>query len=137
MTTMRQVRVKRIDWFRVLADLRDRGLTIRVITACTAISKPTLLDLRNQDADPKTHQGELLIALWMRTTGKSHDQLPRHGDPCNGLKRRYVESWERGTIHCPLCGTKHAVKPPKGIRHKPKPPPAPEPVDDRQLSLLC
>lgn len=130
MTLIRQVKVKRVDWFRVLADLRGHGLTMRVITACTGISKPTLLDIRNQDADPKMHQGELLIALWVRTTGRPADEVPRHGDPRTAIKPKYVESWEGGTIHCPLCGTEHALRAPKAVKEE-----APA-FDDRQLSLI-
>ena len=130
MTLIRQVKVKRVDWFRVLADLRDKGLTLRVITACTGISKPTLLDLRNQEADPKMHQGELLIALWMRETGRTFDKVPRHGDPRTGIKPKYVESWEGGSIHCPLCGTGHTVRAPKVVKDEP------HTVDARQLPLL-
>lgn len=113
MALIRQVIAKRIDWFRVLADLRDRGLTLRVITACTGISKPTLLGLRNQEADPKMHQGELLVALWVRTTGRPAGEVPRWGEPRTALKRSYVEAWVGGAIHCPLCGTEHSVRAPK------------------------
>ena len=130
MSLIRQVKVKRVDWFRVLADLRDHGLVMRVITSCTGISKPTLLDIRNQGADPKMHQGELLIALWMRTTGKTFDQVPRDGEPRTALKRSYIESWEGGTIHCPLCGTEHATRAPKVVKDTG---PA---VDERQMSLI-
>ncbi len=130
MTLIRQVKVKRVDWFRVLADLRGNGLTLRVITACTGISKPTLLDLRNQDADPKMHQGELLIALWVRTTGNLATQVPRHGDERTAIKRSYVDSWESGSIHCPLCGTEHSIRAPKALRDE-----GPS-VDARQLSLI-
>lgn len=113
MTLARRITICRIDWFRLLADLRYQGLTLRVITACTGISKPTLLGLRNQDADPKMHQGELLITLWTRTTGRPASDVPRSGDPRTALKRSYVESWEGGSIHCPLCGTEHSMRPPK------------------------
>ena len=130
-TLLRQVKVKRVDWFRVLADLRGHGLPLRVITACTGISKPTLLDLRNQDADPKMHQGELLIELWMRTTKLTRDDVPRWGDPRTAMKRGYVESWEGGTIHCPLCGTEHATRAPKQVRAEPAR------NDDRQLTIDC
>lgn len=104
---LRPVKVKRVDWFRVLADIRAAGLTLRVVTALTDISKSTLLDLRNQDADPKTHQGELLLTLWVKVTGLAMDDVPRWGDPRTAMKRTYIESWEGGTIHCPLCGTEH------------------------------
>jgi lambda repressor-like predicted transcriptional regulator len=130
MTLVRQVKVKRVDWFRVLADLRAQGLTLRVITACTGISKPTLLDLRNQDADPKMHQGELLIALWVRETGQGVESLPRHGEPRQALKQKYRDAWEGGTIHCPLCGTEHATRAPKVVKD---PGPA---VDERQMALV-
>lgn len=113
MTLIRQVTVRRVDWFRVLTDMRTLGLTLKVITAATGVSKATLLDLRNQEADPKTHQGELLIALWVRTTGRPADEVPRQGTPCSAMKQRYIESWVGGTIHCPLCGTRHALRAPK------------------------
>ena len=113
MALIRRVVVKKVDWFRLTADIRSHGLTLRIITACTGISKATLLDLRNQDADPKMHQGELLIALWARTTGLPTDQVPRHGNPSAALKPIYVKSWEGGSICCPLCGTEHRVREPK------------------------
>lgn len=131
MSLIRRVTVRRVDWFRVLADLRERGLTLRVITACTGISKPTLLDLRNQEADPKMHQGELLIALWVRTTGRPAGEVPRWGDPRTAIKRSYVEAWEGGTIHCPLCGTEHSVRAPKKVKDD-----GAAEFDERQMSLI-
>ena len=113
MPLIRQVTARRVDWPRLLFDLRSHGLVMRVITSATGISKPTLLGLRNQDSDPKMHQGELLIALWMRTTGKTFADVPRDGDPRTALKRSYVDAWEGGNIHCPLCGAKHSTRSPK------------------------
>lgn len=113
MTIIRSVKVKRVDWFRVLADIRSAGLTLRVVTAMTDISKSTLLDLRNQDADPKMHQGELLLTLWQQVTGLTMAEVPRWGDPRTAMKRTYIQAWEGGTIHCPLCGTEHRVRSPK------------------------
>lgn len=129
---LRPVTIKRVDWFRVLADVRSAGLPLRVITAMTGISKPTLLDLRNQEADPKMHQGEILVALWVRVTGRPADEVPRWGGEFTALKRSYVQAWERGTIHCPLCGTPHATRPPKKAALIAEPPP----VDERQMPLI-
>lgn len=127
---LRPVKVKRVDWFRVLADIRAAGLTLRVITALTDISKNTLLDLRNQEADPKTHQGELLLTLWIKVTGQTLADVPRWGDPRTAMKRTYIESWEGGTIHCPLCCTEHSVRAPKKVRE-----PEPAESSERQMPL--
>lgn len=127
---LRPVKVKRVDWFRVLADIRSAGLTLRVVTALTDISKSTLLDLRNQDADPKTHQGELLLTLWVQVTGQTMADVPRWGDARTAMKRTYIDAWEGGTIHCPLCGTEHAVRSAKKVKE-----PETEVPDVRQLAL--
>jgi hypothetical protein len=109
MTLVRQVTARKVDWFRLTADLRNLGLTLKIIAAATGISKPTLLDLRNQDADPKMHQGELLIALWMRETGRPAGEVPRHGDaPSN--KPVCVQAPAGGSIRCPLCDKEHLVR---------------------------
>ena len=110
MTPIRQVKVKRVDWFHVLSDLRYCGLTLRVITACTGISKATLLDLRNQDADPRMHQSELLLELWCQTTGRPIDEAPRHGDPRSTTKPRRSDRLEGWKICCPLCGKEHHAR---------------------------
>lgn len=110
MAVIRQVVVRKVDWFRVLTDLRYCGLTLRVITACTGISRATLLDLRNQDADPKMLQGELLLELWCQTTGRSTDEVPRHGDPRPTTKPRRASTFEGVRICCPLCGKEHLAR---------------------------
>lgn len=125
---LRPVKVRRVDWFRVLADIRAAGLTLRVVTALTDISKSTLLDLRNQDADPKTHQGELLLTLWVKVTGQAMADVPRWGDPRTAMKRSYIDAWEGGTIHCPLCGTEHSVRAAKKVRE-------PEPVQPNESQM--
>lgn len=116
---LRPVTVKRIDWFRVLVDLRSAGMSLRVITALTGMSKSTLLDLRNQEADPKTHAGEILVTLWARTTGRPAADVPRWGNEFSAMKKSYEQAWERGSIHCPLCGTPHHTRPPKKGKEKP------------------
>lgn len=113
MALIRRVAVKKVDWFWLLMDLQWHGLTLRVIASCTEISKSTLLDLRNQNADPKMHQGELLIALWARTTGRPPDQVPRDGDPRVGVDRSNAAAWAGCTICCPLCAKEHWVRAPK------------------------
>lgn len=113
MALIRRVIVKKVDWFWLLTDLQGHGLTMRVITACTGVSKPTLLDIKNQDADPKMHQGELLIALWVRTTGRPADEVPRHGDPRLVVDRSNAAAWVGCAICCPLCAKEHRVRPPK------------------------
>jgi hypothetical protein len=103
------VTVRRIDWAQVMTDIRGTGLTLRMITRVTGISKPTLLDLRG-DHDLKMLPGDHLLALWARATGRELADAPRKGEACSAMKTGYVESWARGTIHCPLCGTLHPAR---------------------------
>lgn len=110
MAVIRQVTARKVDWFRVLTDLRYCGLTLRVISACTGISKATLLDLRNQDADPRMLQGELILELWCQTTGRPIGEAPRHGDPRPTINPRRPGTLEGWKICCPLCGKEHQAR---------------------------
>jgi len=54
----------RVDWWRVLEDLRRTGLSLEAIAVSTTIPKSTLLGYRNLDAEPKHADGSVLVALW-------------------------------------------------------------------------
>lgn len=105
MATIRQVRVKRIDWFRVLADLKRAGLSLRNIAALTGLSKTQLIGLRNEDTEPKHLAGEALVMLWAKATNLGRESLPMAGEEFAG-KRVAVHRLD-GRVTCPLCGTKH------------------------------
>lgn len=56
----------RIDWFRILADLRNKGLTLYDVAEKTGIPRKTIEGYKNHDAEPRHCDGELLLALWER-----------------------------------------------------------------------
>lgn len=115
MSAHKPIPVDRVDWFRVLTDLRRSGMALPLISAVVLLSKTKLLDLRNLGAEPKHAPGERLLALWMRQTG-----LPREGIP--KLSQQYfkhdyeVRQWDGGTRHCPTCGREHAPMAKKQIK---------------------
>lgn len=57
---------QRIDWFRILTDLRVQGYSLYAVAEQTGIPRKTLDGYRNQDAEPRHCDGELLLALWER-----------------------------------------------------------------------
>ena len=57
---------KRIDWWKLIEDLRRSGLSMEGIATGTFIPKSTLLGYRNLDAEPKHADGEQLKQLWLR-----------------------------------------------------------------------
>jgi hypothetical protein len=56
----------RIDWFRILADLRMQGLSLYAVSDETGIPRKTLDGYRN-GGEPRHSDGELLLALWEKT----------------------------------------------------------------------
>ncbi len=55
---------QRVDWWRLLEDLRRAGLSLESISGATKIPKSTLLGYRNLDAEPKHADGSVLVSLW-------------------------------------------------------------------------
>ena len=56
----------RLDWWRVIEDLRRTGLSIEGIAEGTQIPKSTLMGYRNLGAEPKHADGEQLKNLRLR-----------------------------------------------------------------------
>lgn len=56
----------RIDWWKIIEDLRRTGLSVEKIADGSGIPKSTLLGYRNLDAEPKHADGEQLKQLWLR-----------------------------------------------------------------------
>lgn len=54
----------RVDWERIIADLRRSGLSVVEVADAVGIPKSTLLGYRNFDAEPKHADGEALLRLW-------------------------------------------------------------------------
>ena len=123
---LRPVSVRRVDWFRVLADLKRAGLSLGMVASLTGVSKSVLVGLRNTDADPKMRAGEAIVALWVNATGQKRDDLPRWGDEYKPRSSTPERQWDAGAqAWCPLCGAEHRVSAGKGAPQGPKPAAAP------------
>ena len=67
---------RRIDWFRVLADLNRCGLPVASVSAQIIVPKSTILGW-GQGAEPRYADGEALTDLWCRVTSRERRQLPQ------------------------------------------------------------
>ncbi len=65
----------RVDWFRVLVDLKAADLSLRQVEDLTGISR-SALDRYKGGVEPAHADGERLIALWCEATGSWRDALP-------------------------------------------------------------
>lgn len=110
---LRPVNVRRVDWFRVLADLKRVGMSLRVVASLTGVSKSVLIGLRNNEAEPKMVAGESLVTLWSQSTGQDWKDLPRWGDEYKPRTSRVVRTMEEGQVCCPTCGAEHRIRSPK------------------------
>lgn len=66
----------RIDWFRVLADLRRAGAPLASVATAIRVPYSTIQGWR-QGAEPKFADGERLLRLWAGLTGRELAQVPR------------------------------------------------------------
>jgi hypothetical protein len=64
---------QRVDWAKLLGDLKEEGMTFRAIKAATGIPVTTLHDYKAKGAEPRYADGTRLVALWHR---KAARQLP-------------------------------------------------------------
>ncbi len=69
---------QRVDWFRVLVDLKRAQLSLRAIEDLTGISRSSL-DRYKAGGEPTHADGERLIQLWCEATGIWRDHLPMMG----------------------------------------------------------
>ena len=68
--------VPRVDWFRLLMDLKRAGLSLESIARMVEVSKSAVIGWKNLDAEPKHREGERLIALWERMSGMPRESVP-------------------------------------------------------------
>jgi len=54
----------RVDWWRVIDDLRRTGLRVEDMSAGTGIPRSTLAGYKNLDVEPKHADGTALLRLW-------------------------------------------------------------------------
>jgi hypothetical protein len=71
-----QVADSRIDWFQIVVDLGRAGLPTRSVAGQIGVPKATILGWK-QGAEPKHADGERLLELWCRMTGRGREHLPR------------------------------------------------------------
>lgn len=64
-----------VNWFRVIVDLTNEGWTHASIASAVGSAKTTVFGWK-QGAMPPWEQGDHLIFLWERTTGKGREELP-------------------------------------------------------------
>lgn len=57
----------RIDWWRIIADLSAKGMTMQRVSDLTSIPLSTLAGYKNLNVEPKHADGERLLVLWRRT----------------------------------------------------------------------
>lgn len=65
----------RVDWFRLLVQLKDEGYSLYAVSHFTGIPKSTLIG-HKQGSQPLYHQGVLLIQFWAQATGKPLGDVP-------------------------------------------------------------
>jgi hypothetical protein len=65
----------RIDWFRILADLRRAKLGNRAAARRLGVAKSTVIGWK-QGNEPRHADGERLLRLWMDETDQTRDQVP-------------------------------------------------------------
>lgn len=65
----------RVDWFRILDDLKRQGFSLYALEAHIAIPKSTLIGYK-QGAEPNHMTGERLIAFWCQVMGMQRDLVP-------------------------------------------------------------
>lgn len=66
----------RVDWPRILEDLRQKDHSLYDIAGLTGIPKPTLVGYKNDDREPPHAIGSLLLRFWSEVTGNDPDAAP-------------------------------------------------------------
>lgn len=67
--------VRRTDWFRVLADLHYSGVPNATVADYLQIPQGTVRGWK-AGSEPRHHDGELLLALWILAIGKTRAERP-------------------------------------------------------------
>lgn len=65
----------RIDWFRVLADLKAEAWSLYAVSHFTGIPKSTLNGYK-QGVQPSHHYGVLLLNCWAQSCNKEQADAP-------------------------------------------------------------
>ena len=66
----------KVDWFKLLCDLKRSHIALCQIEKDTHIPKSTLLGFK-EGRQPRHDDGEILITYWQQKTKNSRDIVPR------------------------------------------------------------
>jgi len=66
----------RIDWFRILVQLKGEGYSLYAVEHFTKIPKSTLIGYR-QGSQPTYHHGERLLQFWRQAIDQPEAEPPR------------------------------------------------------------
>lgn len=66
----------RVDWPRVLEEIRREGYSLSEIAQFTRIPKTNLMGYRNLGAEPLHATGVAILKFWAQTTAKRSDDAP-------------------------------------------------------------
>jgi lambda repressor-like predicted transcriptional regulator len=67
--------MNRVDWFRVLADLRANGWSETNLSTQIQIARSTINSWKS-GSEPRHADGEILVAFWCECSGKPRESLP-------------------------------------------------------------
>ena len=70
----------RVDWFRIYADLKKSEWSLCRVSRETGIARTTMASWRD-GVEPKHADGEAIIEVWEKVTGKCRKDVP--------VQRRY------------------------------------------------
>lgn len=70
----------RVDWFKIIDDLKRQGVSLYGICAAIGVSPQKLCGYK-QGSEPKHGDGEKLLKLWCQVTGKDREQVPTEPVP--------------------------------------------------------
>ncbi|MAR93329.1 MAG: hypothetical protein CML06_21005 [Pseudomonadales bacterium] len=69
---------ERIDWFRIVADLRGAGVTVKDMSQTLDIPRSTIHGWCNEISNPRVETGLRVIQFWADTCERPVDEVPRY-----------------------------------------------------------
>jgi lambda repressor-like predicted transcriptional regulator len=66
---------QRVDWFRILDDLKRQGVSLYALEAQVEIPRSTLIRYKD-GTEPSYHNGERLVGIWCQVTGNDRCAIP-------------------------------------------------------------
>ena len=80
--------MNRVDWFRVLVELKRHGLSGYGVAERVGIPRQTLHNYANRGCEPRYVEGVLLLELWAEVTGQELRNVPREVASTSAAKAR-------------------------------------------------